>query len=152
MPILKKTLPFLIFVFLLQNTSLAKDHIVKAYNHHNGQDMVFDPAFMHIQKGDRITFEVVDKNAGHNSQSIFTPDHAAAWNSPENKSFTHIFEQEGLYIYQCSTHAVMSMLGIIQVGKAHNLNAAKAFIEKNKSQWPIQSQRIDAYLKQAVTP
>ena len=150
LPTFKHTVFFLIFIFFMQGSSLAKDYIVRAYNTYNGQDMVFEPGFIHIEKGDRVTFEIVDKNASHNSQSIFTPDKAIPWDSPENKNFTQTFDQEGLYIYQCNTHAVMSMLGIIQVGKAHNLAAAKKFIEQNKTQWPINPQRIDTYIKRVI--
>lgn len=146
----KNCLLFFLLVFSILNSCLAKDYVVKAYTAHEGQDMVFDPAFIQIQKGDRITFEIIDKHAGHNSKSIFTPDKATSWDSPEDQNFTQTFDQEGLYIYQCKTHAIMSMLGIIQVGKAYNLTAARAFIEQNKPQWPINPKRIETYLQKII--
>ena len=50
--------------------------------------------------------------------------------------------------YQCDPHAMMAMVGVIQVGEAVNLNEVKDLASKQKSTFIMNSNRLDTYLSQ----
>ena len=93
--------------------------------------MVFEPSFL----------------KKHNSASIegMIPL-ASTWNGNLSQDITVTFDVEGLYGYQCTPHAMMAMVGVIEVGKnKSNLESVKATAQKI---FVMNQDRFDSYLSQ----
>jgi pseudoazurin len=76
------------------------------------------------------------------------PSGASEWASDLSKDFSIALDAEGVYVYQCDPHAMMAMIGVIQVGEAVNLDEVKAQASKKKSMFVMNANRIDEYLSQ----
>tara|TARA_Y100000768_G_scaffold375359_1_gene346087 strand:- start:567 stop:995 length:429 start_codon:yes stop_codon:yes gene_type:complete len=74
-----------------------------------------------INVGD--TIEWLPKNKGHNVEFLAGPDmNALPPKSKLNSLHSVIFELPGVYLYQCTPHGNMGMLGLVVVGNDfHNL-------------------------------
>ena len=103
-------------VFLFSFELLSEVHTVKMLNQGSTGVMVFEPAVLKINIGDTVTFVATD--AAHNSASIpgMLPPNATAWNGQLSRDISVTFDIPGVYGYQCTPHAMMAMVGIIQVG------------------------------------
>ncbi len=128
--------------------SEGSEHIVKMLNSGDGGNMIFEPAVIKVSKGDTIHFKAVDM--AHNSATMngMIPAGAKEWSSELNKDFSIALDAEGVYVYQCDPHAMMAMIGVIQVGEAINLDEVKAEANKQKSMFVMNGNRIDEYLSQ----
>ncbi len=58
------------------------------------------------------------------------------------------FSQEGVYIYKCLPHVVLGMVGVIQVGKAVNLEQAKKDAAALSGTIAMNKARLGEYLAQ----
>ncbi len=139
---LQKIILLALFI-LTPNISLAKTHQIKMLNSYNKENMIFNPGFIKVNPGDEISFIPVD--FGHNSRSVFVPKGAKNWKGDNDKKITITLNHEGIYVYECSNHSVMSMVGIIQVGDPHNLDEARNFIKNYKKKLVFNKQRLDEY-------
>ncbi|MDC3216265.1 plastocyanin/azurin family copper-binding protein [Candidatus Pseudothioglobus singularis] len=76
----------------------------------------------YIDAGD--TIEWLPKNEGHNVEFIVGPKmDELPINSKMNESHSVLFKIPGVYLYGCTPHLNMGMLGLIIVGNDfHNLN------------------------------
>ena len=76
----------------------------------------------YIDAGD--TIEWLPKNEGHNVEFIVGPKmDELPNNSKMNESHSVLFKTPGVYLYGCTPHLNMGMLGLIIVGNdLHNLN------------------------------
>ena len=63
------------------------------------------------------------------------------------KPITLKFEKEGLYIYECTQHVVMAMVGVIQVGKPSNLKQAQEFIKTYSEKFALNKNRLESYIE-----
>lgn len=128
--------------------SEGSEHEVKMLNSGDGGNMIFEPAVIKVSKGDTIHFKAVDM--AHNSVTMngMIPVGAKEWASELNKDFSIDLDTEGVYVYQCDPHAMMAMIGVIQVGEAVNLDEVKAEANKQKSMFVMNGNRIDEYLSQ----
>ena len=121
-----------IFILFLSNTSFGSEtHIVKMLNNSEQGSMVFEPAFIKINAGDSITFEMTD--AGHNAVTVAGPTDSAPFDTKYKPSTTVKFDVKGIYLYKCTPHAMMAMAGLIQVSDANNRKEMKAEIDKFES-------------------
>jgi len=137
----------LIFSFNL--FAYAENYEVKMLNQGSEGYMVFEPSVLKINKGDSVTF--VPTDAAHNSASIegMIPSGASKWNGKLSQNITVTFDVEGLYGYQCTPHAMMAMVGMIQVGENKtNLESVKAAAQKIKATFVMNQGRLDNYLSQ----
>ena len=138
----------IISIFLIMNISAqSQDHVVKMLNQGSEGFMVFEPAVLKILPGDSVTFEATD--AAHNSASIsgMIPDGAQEWNGGLSKDITVTFNVEGIYAYQCTPHAMMAMVGIIEVGNnQNNLEKIKTIASATKSTFVMNADRLDNYI------
>jgi pseudoazurin len=138
----------IISIFLIMNISVqSQDHVVKMLNQGSEGFMVFEPAVLKILPGDSVTFEATD--AAHNSASIsgMIPDGAQEWNGGLSKDITVTFNVEGIYAYQCTPHAMMAMVGIIEVGNnQNNLEMIKTIASATKSTFVMNADRLDNYI------
>jgi len=124
----------------------AANYVVKELNNGPGGTFVFDPAYLQVHPGDSVTFEVTDQ--GHNSESVLVPDGAASWKSDISQPLTVTFTKEGVYLYQCLPHALFGMVGVIQVGKAVNKDAALKAADELEHKQLMNQGRITGIMKQ----
>ena len=137
----------IIFLFLVQLNLFSADHTVKMLNQGATGIMVFEPAYLKINPGDSVTFKSID--AAHNSASISSmiPNNAQAWNSDLSRDITVDFNVPGVYVYQCTPHVMMAMVGVIQVGNdKSNLDTVIAAATQFKSIFVMNDSRLDDYL------
>ena len=128
--------------------SEGPEHEVKMLNSGADGIMVFEPAVIKISKGDTVNFVATDMS--HNSASLdgMIPAGANSWNGALSQDISITFTEEGVYVYQCTPHAMMAMVGVIQVGEAVNLDAVKAEASQKKSIFVSNTDRLDEYLSQ----
>lgn len=131
---------------ILSFGALAAEHQVKMLN--NGKDgtMVFEPSFLKVAKGDTVKFIKVDPS--HNSASVIVPAGAKSWKGKMDEEIAVQLDQEGVYVYVCDPHKVMAMVGVIQVGKAANLDEAKKESEKLSKTFVMNKDRLANLLGQ----
>ena len=136
-------------ILLLSNISFGSEtHIVKMLNNSDQGSMVFEPAFIKINKGDSITFEMTD--AGHNAVTVVGPAGSEPFDTKYKPSTTVKFDVNGLYLYKCAPHAMMAMAGLIQVSDANNKESMKAEIDKfesNVMMQPVKTRMSDIFNK-----
>ena len=147
---MKKSLTFITFATLTVMTSYAfsEDFEVNMLNQGADGVMVFEPSVLSISVGDTVTFKPT--NPGHNSASIagMIPASASSWDGSMSQEVKVTFSAEGTYVYQCTPHLMMAMVGVITVGDASvNLNAVKEAANEKKSEFMMSAQRLDDYLK-----
>jgi len=137
---------FLTLIALSPLSIISADYTVKMLN--NGKEglMVFEPAVLSIQQGDTVLFEATD--VSHNSASIpgMIPQGAMPWTGAMNQDIKVTFDEEGVYVYQCTPHSMMAMVGVIQVGAPKNLEIIKGKAEDQKKVFVMNKERLTNYL------
>ena len=149
MSTLFKKIFIVIPVLLLSFELFSEVHTVKMLNQGSTGVMVFEPAVLKIDIGDTVTFVATD--AAHNSASIpgMLPPNATAWNGQLSRDISVTFDIPGVYGYQCTPHAMMAMVGVIQVGNdSSNLQSVKNFASQFKTTFVMNQTRLDDYLSQ----
>lgn len=128
--------------------SEGSEHVVKMLNSGDGGQMIFEPAVIKVSVGDTIHFKATDMS--HNSASVqgMVPNGASAWAGSMNQDVSVTLDTEGVYVYQCDPHAMMAMIGVIQVGDAVNMNEIKQASENYRATFVMNADRIDNYLNQ----
>merc|ERR1712086_328334 len=109
--------------------------------------MVFEPALLTVDPGDKVTFVATDLS--HNSASVegMIPEGAVPWSGKMSEDVTITFDKTGIYVYQCTPHAMMAMVGVINVGNTkENLRAIKAAALAKKASFVTNKERLDNYL------
>ena len=139
-----------IFFFVLLTSFVAADNFdIKMVNADaSGQVMVFDPPFIKANVGDTVTFLPTDML--HNSQSVpgMIPSSANSWNGAMNEKITVELNTEGVYVYQCTPHIALGMIGVIQVGEASNIDDIKNSTSSLESMIVMNKERVQQYLGQ----
>ena len=98
----------------------------------DGAKMVYSEDIARIDVGDTITW--VPTSKGHNVQFVSVPDGVEKIKSKMNAEVSFTFEQEGVYLYLCTPHATMGMIGVVVVGDSDvNLAEAKKYKFRGKS-------------------
>lgn len=115
----------LIAAMTLASHALAADHEIKMLNKGADGSMVFEPAVVNAALGDTVTFIPADK--GHLSASVKggIPEKAEPWAGKINERLTVTLHESGVYMYQCTPHAGMGMIGAVIVGEPSNLESVK---------------------------
>jgi len=108
--------------------------------------LAFEPGFVRAEVNDTIVFTNVSN--GHNSHSLLVPAGAQSWQSPFDKEFRVKLETEGVYLYACDAHKRMGMVGVVQVGKAVNLDEARRKASEESSSMLMNKDRFDRALAQ----
>lgn len=128
--------------------SEGSEHTVKMLNMGDGGSMIFEPAVLKVSIGDTIHFKATD--ASHNSETIsgMIPEGAEGWMGALNEDISITINDEGVFVYQCSPHAMLAMVGVIQVGEAVNLEAVKEAAQNMKPTFVSNSDRLNNYLAQ----
>ena len=137
------------FLALLTSFVTAENFDVKMVNADaSGQVMVFDPPFIKADVGDTVTFLPTDLL--HNSQSVpgMIPSSANSWNGAMNEKITIELNAEGVYVYQCTPHIALGMIGVIQVGIATNIDNIRNSVSSLESMIVMNKERVQQYLSQ----
>ena len=133
---------------IFSGAALAESYEVQMLNTGSDGVMVFEPAVLSINPGDSVTFKAT--NPGHNSESMaeMLPEGAEGWQGGMGQEVTVTFDQDGVYVYQCTPHLMMAMVGVIKVGSGSNLEAVKAAAIDKKAAFMMAQDRLDGYLNQ----
>ena len=136
-------------LFLLASFISAENFDIKMVNADaSGQVMVFDPPFIKANIGDTVTFLPTDML--HNSQSVpgLIPSSANSWNGAMNEKITIELNTEGVYVYQCTPHIALGMIGVIQVGEPTNIDNVKNSSSALESMIVMNKERVQEYISQ----
>ena len=94
--------------------AIAQNHTIDMLNKLNKERMVFSKKIISININDNISWKSVDK--GHNVEFIGMPDGATKYKSKISKDANYEFTKSGIYLYQCTPHKAMGMIGVVIVG------------------------------------
>ena len=137
---------FCSLIILSPLSVISAEYTVKMLN--NGKEglMVFEPSSLSIQPGDAVLFKATD--VSHNSASIqgMIPEGATAWMGAMSQDVKVTFDKEGIYVYQCTPHSMMAMVGVIKVGEPINLEQVKEKAESQKQLFVMNKERLANYL------
>ena len=124
----------LIMAVVIAPNVYAADMEVEMLNRRDdGAKMVYSEDIVRIDVGDTITW--VPTTKGHNVHFLAGPD---GWDLPKKtkngKEVVLTFDTPGVYLYQCTPHASMGMIGFVVVGgDTSNLDAIKKAKVRGKS-------------------
>ncbi|MFN3162811.1 MAG: pseudoazurin [Pseudohongiellaceae bacterium] len=138
---------FTVIVFsLVANVAFAAEHVVEMKNMGADGSMVFEPAVVNAEVGDTIRFVATDM--AHNSVSAdgLVPAGANTWQGQMNEEVTVTLNEEGVYVYQCTPHLALGMVGVIVAGEPTNLEQIRANIDTLSSRVMVNKERIEQYL------
>lgn len=148
----------LLTVFLLTVPAFAAEHTVKMLNNGPGGMMIFEPAVLQVAVGDTVNFVATDM--AHNSASVFTPPGATPWKGAMSRDISVTLDTAGVYIYECTPHKMMAMVGVIQVTDGMELDmsldsayveAADTFAKTYKSAFVMNQDRLDKYMNELLS-
>ena len=145
-------------LFLLTVPAFAAEHTVKMLNNGDGGMMIFEPAVLKVSVGDTVNFVATDM--AHNSASVFTPPGATPWKGAMSRDISVTLDTPGVYIYECTPHNMMAMVGVIQVTDGMELDmtldsayvdAADTFAKVYKNKFVMNNQRLDGYMNELLS-
>ena len=114
-----RALTFIITIFsfiFVANLAYAGDVTLDMLNKRaDGQKMVYSQDIVKVNVGDTVTW--LPKSKGHNVHFIAIPDGIKkVKKSKLNKEYSYKFSKPGIYLYQCTPHKSMGMIGLVVVG------------------------------------
>lgn len=136
-------------LLILSMFFVAEEHEIKMLNFSESGPMVFEPGFLRVEPGDTVIFKPVD--LAHNTETVsnMIPVGGQEWLGNINEEVRVTLTTEGVYVYQCTPHLILGMVGVIQVGKPSNL---KEVIEASSNMtFAVNPERLSNYLAQ-ITP
>ena len=114
------------FFIIILSLMLAKAVFAETIQIEFTEDDSYSIDVAHINIGDTIKW--LPKNEGHNVEFFAGPDmNSLPLASEIDEIHSIVFKVPGVYLYGCTPHADMGMLGLIVVGNdLHNLEAIKS--------------------------
>ena len=105
---------------LMSSPAFATDMTIEMLNKDSdGNKMVYSEEIARVDVGDTITW--VPTTKGHNVEIIGAPDgYDIPKKSKLSKDVSITFDTPGVYLYQCTPHKTMGMLGVVVVGDGQN--------------------------------
>ncbi|QXO16768.1 plastocyanin/azurin family copper-binding protein [Vibrio ostreae] len=134
-----------VILFMLTSQAQAKEWTIKMLNYAGNESMVFEPAVIQAEVGDTVVF--IPEHSGHYAQSFITPASTKRWQTQMDKRTTVKLATEGIHIYYCPPHLMMGMVGMIQVGRATNLDKVEKKLPSLKAKSHLKPQRVDYLLE-----
>ena len=124
----------------------SEEYEVKMLNFGNDGSMVFEPGFLKVNVGDTVHFKSVDM--AHNSESStgLIPVNASGWKGNINEDISITLTEEGVYVYQCTPHLILGMVGVIQVGSPTNIDQIKENL--GSLTFEVNAERLHGYIDQ----
>ena len=106
--------------------------IIEMLNKRDKEKMLYGQDVARVDVGQTITWTPNSK--GHNVQFVSVPEGVEKVKSKLSKEFSYTFEQEGVYLYVCTPHASMGMIGVVVVGESDvNLDEVLDYKFRGKS-------------------
>jgi len=106
--------------------------IIEMLNKRGKEKMLYGQDVARVEVGQTITWTPESK--GHNVQFVSVPEGVEKVKSKLSKEFSYTFEQEGVYLYVCTPHASMGMIGVVVVGESDvNLDEVLEYKFRGKS-------------------
>ena len=99
---------------LIPNFAYAENHTIDMLNKLGKEKMVYSEKVVSIKVNDEVTWKSVDK--GHNVEFIGMPEGVSKFKSKISKDANYKFTKPGVYLYQCTPHKAMGMIGLVIVG------------------------------------
>ena len=136
----------LLILISISNILYTAEYEVKMLNFGAEGGMVFEPGFLRVEVGDTINFIATDMS--HNTESIagLIPEGAQGWSGTINENVSVVIDKEGVYVYQCTPHLILGMVGVIQAGESVNREKVMASIDKVTI--AVNQERLTSYLDQ----
>ena len=103
-----------IFIFVSSN-AISETFTIDMLNKLGKERMVYSEKVISINTNDEILWKSKDK--GHNVELIGMPEGAKKYKSKISKDASYKFTKPGIYLYQCTPHKAMGMIGLVVVGK-----------------------------------
>ena len=100
--------------FLISSFVYAENFTIEMLNKLGKEKMVYSEKVISIKVNDEITWKSVDK--GHNVEFIGMPKGVSKIKSKISKDAKFKFIKSGVYLYQCTPHKAMGMIGLVIVG------------------------------------
>jgi len=106
--------------------------IIEMLNKRGKDKMLYGQDVARVEVGQTITWTPDSK--GHNVQFVSVPEGVEKVKRKLRKEFSYTFEQEGVYLYVCTPHASMGMIGMVIVGESDvNLDEVLDYKFRGKS-------------------
>ena len=109
-----KKLIFIIFILFYSSMSYGKTIEIDMLNKLGKEKMVYSIKVAKLDLNDKIVWKHVSK--GHNVEFIGMPKGVKKFKTKINKKAEYEFKKPGIYLYQCTPHKAMGMIGIVVVG------------------------------------
>ena len=109
-----KKLIFIIFILFYSSMSYGKTIEIDMLNKLGKEKMVYSVKVAKIDLNDKIIWKHISK--GHNVEFIGMPKGVKKFKTKINKKAEYEFKKPGIYLYQCTPHKAMGMIGIVVVG------------------------------------
>ena len=109
-----KKLTFIIFILFYSSISHGKTIEIDMLNKLGKEKMVYSIKVAKVDLNDKIIWKHVSK--GHNVEFIGKPEGVKKFKTKINKKAEYVFNKPGIYLYQCTPHKAMGMIGIVVVG------------------------------------
>ena len=110
----------------------AKTVEIEMLNKLGKERMLYSVKLAEVDVNDKIIWKSTTK--GHNVEFVVMPKGVKKFKSKINKDATYEFKVPGIYLYQCTPHKAMGMIGIVVVGNdKSNIDAVKKAKMRGKS-------------------
>ena len=109
-----KKLIFIIFILFYSSISYGKTIEIDMLNKLGKEKMVYSIKVAKLDLNDKIIWKHVSK--GHNVEFIGMPKGVKKFKTKINKKAEYEFKKPGIYLYQCTPHKAMGMIGLVIVG------------------------------------
>ena len=127
-----KKLIFIIFILFYSSISYGKTIEIDMLNKLGKEKMVYSIKVAKLDLNDKIIWKHVSK--GHNVEFIGMPKGVKKFKTKINKKAEYEFKKPGIYLYQCTPHKAMGMIGLVVVGDdLSNLDKIKKAKMRGKS-------------------
>ena len=109
-----------LFVFMMgilcfvSSNAISETFTIDMLNKLGKERMVYSEKVISININDEILWKSKDK--GHNVEFIGMPSGAKKYKSKISKDASYKFVKPGVYLYQCTPHKAMGMIGLVVVG------------------------------------
>ena len=105
---------FIICIIFYSSISFGKTLEIEMLNKLGKEKMVYSIKVAKVDQNDKIIWKHVSK--GHNVEFIGMPKGVKKYKSKINKKAEYEFKIPGIYLYQCTPHKAMGIIGIVIVG------------------------------------
>ena len=105
---------FIICIVFYSSMSFGKTLEIEMLNELGKEKMVYSIKVAKVDQNDKIIWKHVSK--GHNVEFLGMPKGVKKYKSKINKKAEYEFKIPGIYLYQCTPHKAMGMIGIVIVG------------------------------------